>query len=815
MRQSGWLGVAGVALVCAAGCAGLGLRGGAASEERGCDWTGAQWIGDGKPPSASEAAFYADDSAPLFRKTFVLTKAVREARLSIVGLGLYEAHLNGVRLDASAPGMARVAEGGGPHGAPVHNALAPLWTPFGKRVLYDVYDVRSGAAGGVVQAGTNALCVQLGNGWYNPLPMRMWGRFNLRDALSVGRPCLIAKLEVSYKDGTGETFVSDALWKVAEGPVLRNSLYLGEVYDARKEVPGWRGAGFDDASWRSAVGVAGPAGALQRRRAPAVAERDRTDAQAVGEPKPGVYVLDMGRNLAGRACFKLGPGAAGERVTFRYGELLNKDGTVNGMTAVCGQIKRPGMAGAGAPALAEQCDVYVRRGGGEEVFEPRFTWHGFRYVQIEGLRRAPRLSDVTATSMASAVKDAGTFLCSESAFNDLHRVCRNTFLSNLMGVQSDCPARERFGYGADIAATTESFIFNFDMQAFYAKTIQDFADEAADDGWFTETAPYVGIADRGFGGRSGPIGWTVGVPVMMRDLYRYYGEREVIAAHYAACARYVELVRGRCPDLIVPQCIGDHEALEKAPEALTATAHFHQWARLVSEFAAILGREEDARKYGALADEIRAAFQKRFVAGGKVGQGRQGEQAFGLYHRLIAEADRPAALEILKRDIDAHGGALTTGIYGTKYLLEVLSTEGLEAWAGRLVARREFPGWGYMLDSGATTLWENWKGSDNVYSQNHPMFGSVEEWFMKHALGVSVADDAVGCDRLVIRPKPAGVLTWARGEYRSVKGVVKVDWRVADGKRTLAVELPEGVKAKVWLADEQRWVEAGPGRHTW
>jgi len=303
--------------------------------------------------------------------------------------------------------------------------------------------------------------------------------------------------------------------------------------------------------------------------------------------------------------------------------------------------------------------------------------------------------------------------------------------------------------------------------------------------------------------------------VMMRDLYRYYGDREVIARHYEACARYLELVKGQCPDLIVPRCIGDHEALEKAPETLTATAHFYQWARLVADFATILGKPEEAKKFGALADDIRSAFQKKFVAGGKVGQGRQGEQAFGLYHQLIPEADRPAALEILRKDIEAHGGALTTGIFGTKYLLDVLSTEGLEEWAGKLAVRREFPSWGYMLDNGATTLWETWKPSDNTYSQNHPMFGSVDEWMMKHVLGIEVPDDAVGCNKVMIRPKPVAGLTWARGSYDTPHGPLRVDWKLDAGQMKLTVEVPDGVRARVWLAAEKKWVEARTGKSQW
>jgi alpha-L-rhamnosidase len=767
-----------------------------------CDWSEATWIGDGKPQPNNDEGYYDADPAPQFRKTFRVQREIRSARLCVVGLGFYEAQINGKAL--------------------ADCALAPLWTPYAQRVLYDTCDVSE-----QVQKGENVLTVTLGNGWYNPLPMRMWGKLNLREALAVGRPCLIAKLEIQNTDGSQQTVASDATWKVADGPLLRNSLYLGEVYDARLETRGWRETGYDDTAWRTASCVTGPAGGLHPRQAPPVGIRETWPAKHVGEPKPGVYVVDLGRNFAGVARFRLGSGAVGEPVTFRYGELLNPDGTVNVMTAVAGQIKRADMGGPGAPALAEQHDIYIRRGGEDESYMPRFTWHGFRYIQIEGLSKVPAVADVTAVALASALPDACEFECSSALLNTLHRVCRDTFLSNVFGQPSDCPARERFCYGGDIAPSAEAFIFNFDMRAFYTKVLQDFADEAVD-GWFTETAPWTGHAsqgfgentgpfvraeDRRFGGGSGPIGWTVAVPVMIRELYRYYGDREVVARHYDACARYVDLVSGKCPNLIVPRCIGDHEALEKATVTLTATAHFYQWTKLVSEFALSLGKAEDANKYAALAEEIRVAFQKRFVVGGRVGQGRQGEQAFGLYHRLIPEADRAGALEILRQDLAAKGGALTTGIFSTKYLLEILSTEGLEDVAGAIVARREFPGWGYMLDHGATTLWENWKGSDNRFSQNHPMFGSVDEWFMKHLLGVSVAEDAVGFDKVVIRPQAVAGVTWARGTYRSVRGPVRIAWRLTGGAMKVSFELPEGVTAKVWLAEAKQWRTVGAGKH--
>ncbi len=755
------------------------------------DLSGSEWIGDGKPLPTSDEKFYVDDPAPQFRKTFPVKSEVKSAQLKIVGLGFYESHLNGNAL--------------------ADTALAPLWTPYGKRVLYDTYDVTA-----LLRAGKNVLTVTLGNGWYNPLPLRMWGRFNIRKTLAVGRPCLRARLHIQYADGSDATITTDTSWKMCEGGLLRNSIYLGEVYDARREIPGWKLPEFDDSRWESARQVKGPAGKLQPRgKAPQIEIQDSWKAVRITEPKPGVHMADLGRNFAGRIRMQLGEGSKGTSISFRYGELLNKNGTVNVMTGVCGQIKRPGRGGPGAPDLAEQYDIYIRSGNKNEYFAPRFTWHGFRYVQIEGLDRAPKLEDIQAEAFASQLTNASEFECSSPLLNELHRVCRNTFLSNVMGVQSDCPARERFGYGGDIAAVTDSFIFNFDMKAFYAKALQDFADEAEGDGWFTETAPFVGIADRGFGGRSGPIGWSVAVPIMLDDLHRYYGARDLIARHYDACARYVDLVHAKCPSLIIPKCIGDHEAIKKASTSLTGTAHFYQWTRLVAGFAETLGNSSDAEKYSQLADDIRAAFQARFVKAGKVGQGLQGEQLFGLYHDLIPKSERAMALAILKKSIESVGGALTTGIFSTKYLLDVLSTEELEELAGRMVMRREFPGWGFMLDNGATTLWETWKSSDNVYSQSHPMFGSVEEWIMKHVLGIAPADGAVGFDRITIRPKPVAGLTWAKGTYHSVKGSVFVEWKLVDVKMKLKVSIPPGVQAEIWLPEKQKWTKVAPGRHQW
>jgi alpha-L-rhamnosidase len=634
------------------------------------------WISDGKPQPASDEACYADDPAPQFKKTFNVQKDIQFAKLNIVGLGLYRAELNGKPIGKAV--------------------LAPLWTPFGKRILFDTYDVKP-----LLVQGENTLTVTLGNGWYNPLPLRLWGRINVREKVCVGRPTLAAELVLTDNSGQRETVATDASWQVAETPLLRNSLYLGELVDARLNI----------GAFRNAAVVAPPLGALEPAAAPQVVERESWQAACVKAIQPNVVVVDMGRNFSGVATFCLGRGPAGERITFRYGELLATNGTVNTMTAVCGQIKRKGVGGPGAPDIAEQHDVYIRSGVGDETYTPRFTWHVFRYVQIEGLSTLIEAKSIIAHAWASDVKSAVTFECSNPRINALHKVCRNTFISNVMGVQSDCPGRERFGYGADIAVTAETLILNYDMKEFYRKTLRDYADEAKDDGYFTETAPYVGIGDRGFGDRAGPIGWALGVPVVMGELLRYYGDVEIVAELYPACVRYMDLLAQKVPDFVVKGCIGDHEALDKPSTSLTATAHYYQFATLMNRFAAVLGKPEDAARWKTLAGNIRTAFQTKFIQEGKVGKGGQGDQAFGLYHNLVATENRPAAEALLQDALKVRDNAFSTGIYSTQYMMDLMPSV-----VEQNITRDTFPGWGYMLANGATTLWEVWKMSDNTFS---------------------------------------------------------------------------------------------------
>jgi alpha-L-rhamnosidase len=423
-----------------------------------------------------------------------------------------------------------------------------------------------------------------------------------------------------------------------------------------------------------------------------------------------------------------------------------------------------------------------------------------RYVEVTGFPGKPDLSSVEGLRLNTDVESAGSFSCSNERFNRIQEMVEWTFLSNLFSVQSDCPAREKFQYGGDIVATSEMAIYNYDMAAFYAKTVSDFRDAARGDGWFPETAPYVGISAESFVDEAGPIGWGLAHPLLMAQLYRYYGDRRIVEEHFDAARTWVDLLESASDGYIIDRCIGDHESLDPKPIALMATAQFHQAASMVSGFAELLGRPDHADRYGRLAREIRSAFTRRFLEAGtgRFGIATQAAQATALHLGLSPASESSSAVQRMVDAVDDdHGGHVATGIFGTKYLLNALSLSGHADVAYRMVDQATFPGWGYMLENGATTVWETWAQSDDVYSQNHPMFGSVSEWFYKYLAGIRPDETAVGFDRFRIEPSLPEGLEWLEASYESVRGTVRSNWRLEDGLLSLDVEIPVNSTAMV------------------
>ncbi len=749
------------------------------------DWTGS-WINDGKATPQKDEDFYTNDPAPLFRKQFSVTKKIKRARLYISGLGYYDACLNGEKVG--------------------DYVLDPGWTDYSKRVLYSTYDVTS-----LLSEGQNVIAAMLGNGWYNPLPMKLWGWLNLREHLTIGRPRLIAQLNIDFTDGTQQSVTTDESWKVCDGPILRNNVYLGEVYDARLEKEGWDKPGFDDSKWNSA-GIAGePLGPLCAQPQQPIKATAKIRPVKITEPKPGIFIFDMGQNFAGWATLHV-KGPAGTKVKLRYGELLYPDGTLNVMTSVCGQIKpdpneavdqaRPGYAGPGAPELADQSDTYILKGQGTETYTPRFTFRAFRYLELTGLPDKPTLDNIEGWILNSAVESVGSFSCSNQMFNDIQQMVRRTLLSNIFSVQSDCSHREKFGYGGDIVACGEMAMMNFDMASFYEKAVYDFQDTVMADGSMAECAPFNGIIDREPGEKCGPVGWVLAHPYLQQQLYRYYGNKQIIQQQYQTTKKLVEFLRTTTKDNIIEIGISDHESLDPRPTALTSTAFYYHNAKLLSQLAQIIGHDEEAKKYLALAEEIKEAFISKFL---KPGTGQfdshtQACQTFALYYDMVPANERKAAIDVLLREIlVTHKGHLSTGIFGTKYMLDVLTEIGRADLAYTIVNQKTFPGWGHMLENDATTLWEHWEFSDNVYSHNHPMFGSVSEWFFKAIAGINPGPDAVGFDKIIIRPQIVGDLTWAKGSYNSIHGKIASDWRTENDTLHLNVTIPANTTATVYV----------------
>ena len=665
------------------------------------------WIGDGEAERKG-ADWYKDDPAPVFSAEFVLPRGgiSRTAKMYVVSPCCYYLTVNG----ASVSGL------------PI--ATFPLWSPFDKTIYAETFPVSHLLS---PYPATNRVQLVLGNGWYNMPPLKFWGSICFRDHLASGRPCF--KLAIDDVHGLN--------WTRRTCNLVQNSFHLGETFDLTRP---------PDREEKAAYEVRGPQGKIVLRTAPAIGPQERNGERGTSRwLKEGeVQVVDFGSNRTAVYLFDIRTEGLkkGDLLEFVYGERLNADGSVNPLTQAAGQIKR-GNGGEGAPKVAMQRDVGIVGDKMTEnlLFSNYFTWHVGRYVEVRGAKKLLEGNEAQRMpigSMLRRVNPGKTFKPKDDVYRSIHEMCVRTFLANAMGVQSDCPGRERLQYGGDIAATCEAYALNFDMKEFYLKTLQDFADEAADDGWITETAPYVGIRDSGGlavpgADRRGPISWAIGVPVLMDLIVRRYPEEKKRALEfYPVCARYVEQMNAACPSGIVPKCIGDHEALERAPNDVTATAHWHEFVRLTIKFARLLNKPEDATKYEEIRAKIAKAFADKFISDGVVGNGTQSAQSIALYLGLVPKDQLRLAESRLLRNLEEKDYALTTGLFSTRYMLLYLSEHGRVDVAERIVRREGFPGWRHMVDSGATTLWETWKESDDVFSNCHPMLGSVDEWLLKY-----------------------------------------------------------------------------------
>jgi len=727
----------------------------------------AKWISSNEPALTDDASMYANHPAPLFRKEFAIAESkVRKATLFITAAGYYRASMNGGRIGDIY--------------------LDPAWTNYSKRVYYSEYDLTE-----KLKRGNNCLGVTLGNGFYNPLPLRMWGSINLRNALPTGMPSFIARLVVEYANGKTTEMSSDDSWKFTLGPVLKNCVYLGEWYDARKEFHGWDIAGFDDTTWRKACRVTGPGGKLQPRFFVPVKITGRISPVKISSPAQDIYVADMGTNFAGTYRIRL-KGHPGDTITFRFGERLYDNERMNPMTTVCGQIKGAGLGGPGAPDIAWQTDSYVFGKDAEVWYSPEFTFHTFRYMEIKGLHYQPQLSDIQGLALNSAVEECNQFECSSPLLNAIQKMCVRTFKSNLISVESDCPARERFGYGGDINAVAESYICNFDMHNFYRKAVYDWVD-VINDSTFVDTAPYIGLKYCG-------ISWESAFLFLQDKLHEYYNDSEIVREMYALDLKWMDKVARFHPELIVNKGLGDHESMIPVPVQITGTCHYLQAAGVMKRFAALMNDRANEKCFATLETKLREKLQDTFWKNPAANVEKLNKQTLYsdlLYSGVVPENEKQAAVDSLAASVRQSGnGHFTTGIFGTKYILEAMSQAGLIQQVFDIVNSPEFPGWGYMISRGATTLWESWRESDNTYSNCHPMFGSVSEWFYRWLGGIRPDNEHPGFQQFYLAPQTPNGLNYVKISYKTPFGFIRSGWeKKASGEIVYKITIPKGTTA--------------------
>jgi len=725
------------------------------------------WIGDGQTPLAHDSLFYGDDPAPMFRKEIQVKEKLKSATLLITAAGYYKATINGQRVGI--------------------NYLDPAWTDTRKRIYYAEYDISD-----LLNNGNNCIGVILGNGFYNPLPLKMWGRRNLREVLDVGRPAFIAKIVLLYENGEKVEMGTDKNWKFSPSPILKNNVYLGEVYNAKNETEGWDLPGFNDSNWSEAIFSTGPEGELQKSFFPHIQITDYVKPINIYSSGKDTFIIDMGVNFTGTYRIKLF-GNPGDSIVFRFGERVYPDGSLNPLTTVCGQIKKKGMGGVGAPDIAWQTDTYILKDENPVWFQPEFTFHTFRYMEVSGISAQPALSDISGLALSTAVQADNNFYSSSDLLNSIQDATQRTFRSNLMSVQSDCAAREKFGYGGDLNATSESFIYNFDMKSFYRKTVYDWVD-AINDSIFVDTAPFVGIQYCG-------LSWESAFLTTQYYLLLYYDDQELVKEMYEFNKKWMEKAQRIHPRGVVDSGLGDHESLSPVPVELTGTSHYLMCAEIMQHFASIMNDRASEKKYEQLAVSLRKQLKEQFWSKPVTEKiNKQTLFATLLYHKVIPEEETKMAVDSLIQAIkEAPASHFTTGIFGTKYILEALSEYVSPEKVFEIVNSKEFPGWGFMISRGATTIWETWKESDDTFSNCHPMFGTITEWFYRWLGGIRPILQHPGFEKFIISPCTPDGLNEVRVNYRSPYGTIVSNWVKDEDKTTYEFEIPQQSSAQIQL----------------
>jgi len=748
------------------------------------DWK-AQWIGStvvGGPRTAAPA--------PYLRKTFNLNKKVHRARLYVTALGIYECYLNGQRIG--------------------DEVFRPGWTEYTRRVQYDAYDLTS-----QLQRGDNVLGAILGDGWY-------CGQVQALDRQFYGdRPRFLAQLHLEFADGSSRVMVTDSTWKTSTGPILAGDMMQGESYDARREMPGWNAPNFDDRQWSRAIEFADSG--IPRVACPGPAVRCVAQIVPIAPPKKADYPLDwhyrgllcdLGQNMVGRVRIHV-RGKAGQTIRLRHGEVLDKDGA----------LYRANLRSAGA------IDFYTLKSDDFETWEPRFTFHGFRYVEIASHQDFELAKDgVVGIVLQSDTPLTGAFECSDPLINQLQKNIQWGQRGNFLEIPTDCPQRdERLGWMGDAQVFVRTAAFNMDVAGFFTKWQTDIADAQGQDGAFPPVCPNAptGIANDG-----GPAWADAGI-ICPWTIHLCFADRRLLAQHYQSFVRFVNFLQQSSHDLI--RCAADYSgfpgfgdwlALDGSgivqggtPRDLIGTAFFAYSARLLSRIANVLGKDEDARKYQALFEQVRRAFVRRYITpAGLMAAQTQTAYVLALHFDLMPQELRAAAAAALVQDIKKRKNHLSTGFVGTPYLCHVLTQAGYADVAFDLLHQKTWPSWLYSVTQGATTIWERWdgwthdKGFQDVgmNSFNHYAYGAIGAWLYQCVAGIDIDPEKPAYEHILLRPLPGGGLTHAKASLNSIRGLITSAWRKDKKRFTWTVQVPPNTTATAYVPTQDgRVLEGG------
>lgn len=730
------------------------------------NWEGS-WISDTRDSKLKPAG--------LFRKSFVISKKIASARAYITVAGLYELYVNGQHIG--------------------NHRLDPIYTRFDRRNLYVTYDVTTS-----LRVGNNVVGVMLGNGWYNHQSTAVW---DFDKAPWRNRPSFCMDLRITFTDKTQQTVSTDRGWKTTLGPLLFNSIYTGEHYDANRELADWNNAKGMDTGWKQVIYVAAPSAQIVAQSLVPIVDAELIPAKQMKRFSDSSYVFDLGRNIAGISEITL-TGERGTIIRLKHGERLYANGHVD--QSNIDVHYRP--IDDSDPFAT---DIYTLKGEGEETFRPRFNYKGFQYVEITSSKPVILTREsLQGYFMHSDVNPVGSIQTSDSIINKIWSATNNSYLSNLFGYPTDCPQREKNGWTGDAAIAVETGLYNFDGITVYEKWMTDHRDEQQPNGVLPSIIPTGGW---GYEWGNGPD-WTSTIAIIPWNLYLFYGDNKALADNYDHVKRYVDHINELYPSGLVSWGLGDWVPVKSvSPVELTSTCYYYADVMILARAARMFGKGKDLAFYSALALRIKNAFTNKYLdTTSKVyGRGTQTEMAVPLYWGIVPERWKAVIAANLVKRVEKDSLRLDVGLLGTKALLNALSENGYADIAFRLASSRAYPSWGWWMVNGASTLYENWKiNASNDISLNHIMFGEIGAWFYKALGGIRPDPAQPGFKNILLEPYFVKGLDSISCYHDGPFGRIVSSWKRINNTIKYQIIIPANSTATLVVHDKKQNLSSGP-----